>query len=541
DFFLLGGHSLRAAIMAAKIHKIFNVHIPLIDIFSAPTIIQLAQRIDNAPKKTFSAVPPAEKREYYPLSSAQKRLFITHQLAPHSLAYNLPNIVVLEGDLQEQKLEDAFKQLIAKHDSFRTAFISTVRRPVQVVKPREETTFIMKYDDFTSHPHEEAVTRLVEDFVRPFDLQHPPLLRAGLVKILPHMHILMVDMHHIISDGTSMGLLVSQLARLYEGNELPTIPLQYKDFALWQNRMSETGETGPQKLFWLNQFKGNIPALNLPVDYPESTNPFSGGGVIPFQIQPRIAEKAKQLVIDTNTTLFTLLLTIFDILLSKYAGHEDIVVGTPVAGRNHTDLQLIIGMFVNMLPLRSRPGKTKTFREFLQETWKYSMDAFENQDYPFDDLVATLGLQGSGTANPLFDVVFTLQNTETGETHGSMDGPLTISPYAPGILKSAHDRKENEDEESPKASRLQDGTMRFAKFHLLLAAVETGDGIQLNLEYANERFSEETAGKITGFYLDILNQVLEDRDIRLEDIQLTHSFAAIDTQSILEDDDEFQF
>ncbi|MCP5050905.1 MAG: polyketide synthase, partial [bacterium] len=250
-------------------------------------------------------------------------------------------------------------------------------------------------------------------FVRPFDLSNAPLLRVGLTELEQEKHILLVDMHHIITDGTSMAILIEEFMALYSGRELPPLRLQYKDYSEWQVRTN--GSRGAiiknQEEYWLKRFSDSIPQLDFPTDYtrPEEWN-YAGDAIV-FEIPPQKTAKIKEMVLETGTTLYIVFLAVTSIVLSKYTMRQDIVVGTGVAGRTHADLEHVIGMFVNMLAIRSYPRENKGFHEFLEEVRENALDAFENQDYQFDELVKRLNLTGESGRNPLFDVEFTFQNT----------------------------------------------------------------------------------------------------------------------------------
>jgi acyl carrier protein/NRPS condensation-like uncharacterized protein len=497
NFFELGGHSLKATLVASKIHKKLNKKVPLAEIFKTPTIRELAGYINGV--KTYdsaSPIEPVENKDYYLVSSAQKRLYIMQQMEVEGTSYNMPAVVILEGGLERAKLEAAFLQLIKRHESFRTSFQMIGNEPGQRIQ--KEVPFELQYHE------EEAsleIERIVKNFVRPFDLSQPPLLRVGLIKIEAREHILMVDMHHIISDGTSMGVFVKEFMTFYSREELPALRLQYKDFSEWQNNIIALGKLKQQEEYWLNKFKGDIPVLNMNMltDYPNppGNDKSLEGTMISFEIDNDLTAQVKQLVLETETTLHIVLLAVYNILLSKYTGQQDIIVGSGIAGRRHVDLENIIGMFVNMLPMRNRPKESKTFREFLEEVKKNALEAYENQDFQFNELVMKLDIERNYRRNPLFDTQFTLQNVEIEPVE--IPG-LKLKSYPYGI--------------------------RMIQFDLSLNGMETGETVLMTFEYPISLFKPTTIEKMAKHYIEILKQVIENKHITLKDMTISHALVA---------------
>jgi amino acid adenylation domain-containing protein len=511
NFFERGGHSLKATSMMAKIHKTLNVKVELLEIFKTPTIRDLSRHIKGLKKEMYTAVEPVEEKEYYPLSSAQKRLYILWKLDPESTAYNMTAVVELTGWLDKNKLERTFRQLIERHESFRTSFTMVQKNPVQRIWPGHEIKFSLEYFDLSGLDKEESVQRsnfIIRESIRPFDLSQAPLLRVGLIKLPEEVaasHILMVDMHHIISDGTSLGIFIQDFTAFYSGRQLPALRLQYKDFAGWQIGVQYRGETNSsleqQEKYWLKRFAREIPRLALPTDFPRPPYQSFEGDFTGFTIDTHRTSELRKLVKETGTTIYMVLLAVYNILLSKYTLQDDIVVGTGVAGRRHADLENIVGMFINMLPMRNYPGEEKRFDEFLQEVKRNAVDAFENQEYQFEELVEKLGIPRDSSRNPIFDVEFTVQNTRSTETAIDIPG-LRIMPY--GGVK-----------------------IRKAKFDLGFEVVEGEGNIHITVSYAVKLFEQSTVGKMLRHYREILHQVLENREIKLEDIRLSHKLSAV--------------
>jgi non-ribosomal peptide synthetase component F/acyl carrier protein len=520
NFFERGGHSLKATTMMSKIHKELNVKVNLLEIFKTPTIRDLARLIEELTEDVFTPIEPMEQREYYALSSAQKRLYVMWQLAPGSIAYNLTSVVVLNGHLDRGRLESTFRQMIERHESLRTSFQMVQKNPVQKIWAYDQVEFAGEYYHLTGKEEEERVREsdsiIRESFIRPFDLSRAPLLRVGLIKLSGEdtsssltgdapRHILMVDMHHIITDGTSLGIFIQDFIALYSGQELPGLKLQYRDFAEWQTGIHQNKTVNKsikqQEQYWLNRFEGEVPQLAMPRDFPRPPIQDFKGDIIGFEIDEHWTAEIKKLVVDAEATIYMILLAVYNILLSKYALQDDIVVGSGVAGRQHTDLETIIGMFVNMLPMRNYPGVGKSFNEFLQEVKKNAINAFDNQGYQFEELVDKLDIPRDSSKNPIFDAEFTMQNIELMDMKIELPG-LQLEPFkSVGLYK--------------------------AKFDLVLEAIEGQGKIYMTLTYAAKLFERSTVKKIGQHYREVLQQVLENREILLGDIQLSHKLSAV--------------
>ncbi|HLP47258.1 MAG TPA: condensation domain-containing protein, partial [Candidatus Kapabacteria bacterium] len=376
NFFQLGGNSLKAMSLTAKIHKAFNVKIPLKDFFQKGCIRQMAYYIKEAAKEEFAIIEPVEKKEYYELSSAQMRLYILHRLDQNNTAYNMLYVFQLEGILESDRLEETFRKLIDRHESLRTSFDSIGDMPVQRI--HENVEFEIEFL---------ATEKRCPGQTQAFDLSKAPLLRVALGEAADGKHLLMVEMHHIIADGTSMEVLIKDFVGLYNRESLNELGIQYKDFSEWQNRDKEKRKFLAQEEFWRNEFAGEIPVIDLPTDFARPAVQSYEGNMLKFELAGEIAAALKSLALKTGTTMYMLLLAIFNIFLAKLSNREAIVTGTPVAGRHHADLEKIIGMFVNTLGLKNYPVGEKSFNGFLEEVKEKTLWAFENQDYPYEDLV----------------------------------------------------------------------------------------------------------------------------------------------------------
>ncbi len=486
NFFALGGHSLKAANLAAKIHKALNIEISLREIFKAPTIKGISEYIKSSEESIYSSIEPAEEKEYYEMSSAQKRIYTLQQLEPSSTSYNMSGIFELEGDLDVERLKEAFNMLIQRHEALRTSFEIAEEGLVQKIYRKVE----FEPEEYLAEKDKE-IEEIVKGFIRAFDLSKVPLLRVGLVKVRSNRHILMYDMHHIISDGTSMGILINEFSNAYTGEEQKPLRIQYKDFSEWQNNLFKSEKLRVQEEYWLRKFEGEIPVLNLTTDYQRPAVQSFEGTTIKFEIDNEQTNKLRQIAKSTGATMYMVLLSTFNILLSKYSGQEDIIVGSPIAGRPHADLENIIGMFVNTLAMRNYPSGERTFKEFLLEVKENALEAYENQNYQFEGLVEKLNVARELSRNPVFDVVFALQNMESNET--VVEG-IKIKPY----------KFENS----------------ISKFDMTMTAVELESGISISIQYCTKLFNQATIERMYKHLENVIQAVTQNIDIKLSEVEL---------------------
>ncbi|NBI31292.1 condensation domain-containing protein, partial [Chengkuizengella marina] len=421
NFFELGGHSLKAMYLVAKIQKEMQVTVTLKDIFTHPTIEQLVNRVQKLDKSKHSSIPQAKIKELYPVSSAQKRLYVLDQLEEASISYNMPSVLTVKGEFDRVVFEKAINALISRHESLRTSFEMVEEKPAQRIHSKVE--FEVRYDKKEKHELE----TLASSFIQPFDLSQAPLLRVNLIEITQDEHLLFLDMHHIISDGMSMNILIQDFIQLYEGNKLADLRIQYKDVVEWQQGQQATEERQKQEQYWLAQFEGDIPVLELPTDYARPAMQSFEGETIEFYWNKNLTQKINKLAQETNTTLYMVLLAAYMTLLSKYTGQEDIIVGSPVAGRKHADVESIMGMFANTLPMRNRPEGSKSFFTFLEEVKETTLQGMENESYPLEELIDKLNLTRDTSRNPLFSVLFNVLNMEREEI---ILEDLSFQPYS---------------------------------------------------------------------------------------------------------------
>ncbi len=493
DFFDLGGHSLRATVLVSQIYKMLHVDIQLREVFQFPTIEQLARVISEKEQLAYAAIEKVEERPHYPVSSAQKRLYILQQMNPAATSYNMPGIVSIEGNLDRERLEHAFVQLIHRHEALRTSFDTHQGQPVQRIS--KHVTFNVEFAEAS----EAEIDTHIHQFVRSFDLKQSPLLRVKLISIQVSYHLLMFDMHHIISDGVSMNILVQEFAQLYAGMTLEPLRLQYKDYAVWQQDAIANEQMKRQEAFWLDVFKGELPELNLPIDFERGVVEGNRAQSYKFVLDSELMKGLNEVALSNQSTLYMVLLASFSVLLSKYSGQDDIIIGTPIAGRRHADLEPLIGMFVNTIALRHFPKDDKAFDGYIKEVKQHTLDAYDHQDYPFDALVQMLELKPDKRRNPLFDVMFIMQNTEVQDIEIES---LTIKPY--------QQQQQN------------------VKMDLALSISFEQDQWIGCFEYNRSLFKSQTIEDLASHFLKLLTQVHQQPTIQIKDIQLIEAKTAVE-------------
>ncbi len=498
NFFKKGGNSLNLMTLTYQIHKEFDVRLALSDIFRNPTIEKQASLIRQGSQGIFESIPAAPEKLYYVLSAAQRRMHIIYRLNPTSTSYNVPMVARLTGQLHMEKVENTFKKLIKRHETLRTAFVVLDGEPMQEIYRPDEIDFSVTYYRKEELPagedRQQEADRLVRAFVRPFNLEEAPLMRVGFIELGADEHILIVDMHHIITDGTSLAITRREFMSLYAGEKLLPLKIQYKDFSEWQNSPEQQEKLEQQEKYWLEQFAEKPPVLNLPYDFDRPAMPKQVGKVEVFEISQEEASQLYKILLDQEVTMYMLLLAIYNIFLARLSGLEDIVVGSPTAGRIHADLEPLIGMFINTLPLRNYPSGEKSFKDFLLEVKDCTIGAFENQGYQFEDLVSKLNIEQENRRNPLFDAAFTVQNM----------GMPNIE--IPGLTLGGYEYERG-----------------ISKFDLSLMAYELDGRLVFTLEYSTELFSAGKIERFIEYFKDIVTAVVADtsNQIKIRDIHVS--------------------
>ncbi|MBV9108252.1 MAG: AMP-binding protein, partial [Gemmatimonadetes bacterium] len=502
DFFALGGHSLLATRLISRVRHAFGVEVPLRALFEAPTVAALAARIEAMAQDAEMQAPPlvpAARTADLPLSFAQQRLWFIDQLEPGSAAYNMPFALRLRGRLDADALQRSLTELARRHETLRTRFATVDDEPVQVIDPPAEVPLARA--DFAHLPREQADAALRElgaaEATRPFDLAAGPLMRCTLARLGDEEHALFFTLHHIVSDGWSMGILVREVSALYaafsrgEPSPLADLAVQYADFAAWQRAWLSGDVLDAQLGWWRERLAGAPPVIDLPTDRPRTTAAGSRAGSFPLAVSEATTRRLRALTRQEGATLFMTLLAAWQLLLSKYAGQDDVTVGTPVAGRTRLETEGLIGFFVNTLVLRTDLSGDPTIRELLARVRETTLGAHQHQDVPFEKLVEELVPERSLRHTPLFQVMFALQN--------NAQEALQLGDLQAEGIGAAND---------------------LAKFDLMLGMTEQGERIAGTLSYRADLFDAATIERLAGHFSRLLDAIVEDADRRVSAIAL---------------------
>jgi len=492
DFFESGGNSLLATQVISRVRRVFQLELPLRALFEAPTVAQFAQLIEasrRGDQTEGAGIKPVTRAEPLPLSFAQQRLWFLDQLEPGSTVYNIAFAGRLDGRLKVVALEQSLSEVVSRHEVLRTVFSSEDGRPVQkILAPQPLGIVTIDLSSLPEAERQSEIAHLIASAAaEPFDLAAGPLLRVKLLRLAEQQHVLLAAMHHIISDGWSMGLFLTEVVTLYESfsqgqsSPLAELEIQYADYAVWQREWLQ-GEVLEQQLcYWRQQLADAPRVLELPTDRVRPPVQGHRGGRLPVSFSRRALADLKALGQREGATLFMMLLTAFQVLLARYTGESEIVVGTPIANRTRAETEGLIGFFVNTLALRVRVGGEQSWRQLLGRVREVCLGAYAHQDVPFEKLVEELQPERVLSHHPLFQVMLVLQNAPLRE----LTWPeLTLSPLE---TESSH-----------------------AKFDLTLAFEETGGVLRGAIEYCTDLFDQQTVSRLNLHFQRLVAEMATD-------------------------------
>ena len=517
NFFDLGGHSLLATQIVSQVREAFRVELRLRSLFETPTIAGLAELIEtamrNGEKLEISPIERVPRNEALPLSFAQQRLWFLDQLDPSNPFYNISSAILLKGSLNVPILEQSFQEIVQRHEALRTSFINVNGEPVQVIAPALNITLpVLDLQKLSLEEREAEARRLNHLHARhAFDLSESPLLKATLVQLAEDEHILLFTIHHIVADAWSAGVLISEVAALYEsfstgkpslpdatrsllprrGTPLPDLPIQYADFAIWQRQWLQTEVRSSQMAYWKQQLGGNLPVLQLPSERSRPAIQTFRGKKQSWSIPQTLSQALKSISQREAVTLFMTLLAAFKTLLYRYTNQTDILVGSPIANRNRSEIEGLIGFFVNTLVLRTDLSGNPSFRELLRRIREVTLDAYTHQDLPFEQLVAELQPDRNLGHTPLFQVMFVLQNApmETLKLSGLSLTPVEVDT-------------------------------EIAKFDLTLSLTDTAQGLIGVFEYNTDLFDSDAIARMQGHFQTLLEGIVANPDQQLSDLPI---------------------
>ena len=501
NFFELGGHSLKAVRLLGRLSQQYGYSLELQDVFMYPSLKAMSERVEQARVEDYIPIPQGPVMEHYPLSHAQYRLWIISQVYPESTAYNMPEAYLLNGELNLDVFDRAWELLIERHESLRTQFHLFDKVPRQVILSVKDSGFAVRHLDFRdkTNAKENAFNLLEDEHEHIFNLSTGPLVKITLVQTEDNQYLCIINKHHILSDGWSFGVMINEVGNNYQQlikdrNYSPEpLSIQYRDFVFWQNGLLENEEMAGHRTYWLERFKDQSPTLNLPVDYARPPRGSSQGSNHIVYLPKEITEKLKKIAATKGVSMYMLVLSILKVFLHKYTGQRDITTGTVVAGRSHVDLEPLIGLFINTLPIRSDINPEETFNQYLLQIRKLFVQAFKHQEYPFDLIVDELNLpRDLSRRNPLFDVFVSYETREDG-THGE-------------------DQQFEEQENNPGNNLI--------KFDLAFYCVETPDVVAISFSYASDLFSAERIKRMGKHLVELTETIVEDPKCKIQELSM---------------------
>ncbi|PHM36581.1 non-ribosomal peptide synthetase [Xenorhabdus innexi] len=490
-FFELGGHSLLAVQLSARIRQVLARELPLQQLFDQPRLTDLAQGLAAVETTTQITIPAADRSQPLPLSFAQQRLWFLGQLDPTaSLAYHIPLALRLNGHLSHQALRRSLDNLVARHETLRTRFVLAAGQPCQQIDPAD-SGFALVCQDLRALTADEQTRRITDiasaETGLPFDFTQGSLIRGHLLQLADDEHVLLITQHHIISDGWSVGVLLHEMGVLYRAalddqlDPLPPLSVQYADYAVWQRDNLHEAALNTQREFWCRQLSDAPALLTLPTDRPRPAAQSFIGGRVPVNFDAALLTSLKTLGQRHNSTLFMTVLTAWSIVLARLSGQDDIVIGTPVANRQHQELEGLIGFFVNTLALRVRLDGSVSIADLLSQIRQQTLAAYAHQDLPFEQVVEALQPERNLSYSPIFQVMLALNNTPPQT--------LTLPDLQFTAMESVH---------------------HSAHFDLTLSLTETEAGLVGELSYATALFDATTIERMVGYLTNVLNTMVAD-------------------------------
>jgi tyrocidine synthetase-3 len=503
NFFDLGGHSLKATRLVSQVHKKFEVKLELRELFTHPVLEQQALLIGQSAKTSYITIPAAEPQASYPMSSSQRRLWLLTQFSEASVAYHIPSVLVIEDFLDLQALELSFAALLERHESLRTVFREDAEGEMrQFILSPAQTGFALRFEDVRGQQEQKVQQLLQQVLGAAFNLSEGPLLRAAVLQVEESKWFFAFVMHHIVSDGWSMDVLTREMFRFYNGftGGTPFRPsplrIHYKDYAVWQQEHLNSEAVAVHRSWWLKQFEDEIPVLQLPGDRPRPAVKTYNGGVVVKEFSAALTSGLKAVGQEQGSTLFMTLLAAVNGLLYRYTGQEDIVIGTPIAGRQHADLEDQIGLYLNTLALRARFNGKDSYRELLGHIRQLTLEAFGHQSYPFDELVEAVQPPRDMSRSALFDVMIILQNAQAGNTSAASGA------QGPGV------------------KGYEDGGRTFSKFDLVFNFAEDGGKLMANISFNSDIYDRETIERLTSHLEVLMEAVVNEPDVAISNLPL---------------------
>lgn len=484
DFFDFGGHSLNMTTLSTMIHKEFHCEVPWevlyekADVRSIANYLKETGKIEESGKEQYSSIGHADKKDYYAISSTQKRMYLVQKMDPSGLSNNCPVILELNGKVDVDKLRNAVQEVVNRHESLRTRFVMHNGEIVQKIMEQVTVPFHVS-NEFR------PVDSAINEVIKPFDLENGPLINVYLMNESAEHSYLFVDIHHIVTDGESFKIIMEEVSALYNGKQLEPVKFQYKDFSEWQSKRILAGEMKKQEEYWEHTFQNGIPELTIPTDFQRPALMTYAGKTINRELDEEMVKKLNMIAKEQDLTLFMLMLSLYGMVLHSISNDNEFIVGIPVATRTHFDLKDIVGYFVNMLPVKFEM-QDEMVPQYFDKIRKRTLEAYENQDFLFEKLVERLEDSGEKSGNIFQACMTDTMEIDTLDLNG-LKGRFIYPEYP------------------------------ISKFDLVMNLIHGKDTMILSFSYSTELFREETANLILDRYVTFIQKTIENYHVNMKD------------------------
>lgn len=485
DYFQLGGDSIQALKIINAVNEAFQVHVDVADLLTNPSIKEFSKIVSLKKNSDYSIIPCVPSSEYYDLSAAQRRIFFACMFDGENVRYNLTNAVIINGQADVKRLGKAIREIVKRHEILRTSYHLIDGLPK--MKIHEDINLDIVYEELEN----KEVLEKLEEFRQPFHLDMAPLMRIKLVRIAEDKLYLFYDVHHILFDSFSFGVILNELVALYKGESLPELRIQYKDYAVWHNNQLTSKRLKSQEDYWIKTLKDNLPYSILMPNKPCASKSNYHSDSIWFHINNEEAKKLKSITIESDTTLFMLLLAVLGVELSKYLEQNEVLIGSPIAGRNHPDTESLIGDFINLIAIRIKAEETSDFLSILKAVRENCIHAYENQEYPFQSLLKKLDVK-LDNENALFNVLFAFHSNLKSSYIGTKDWEITEGEY----------------------------DINSATYDITLDSEETEKGITFNLSYSTELYDRAYIERFAQNYCKLVKEVIRNPKVMVHELTL---------------------
>ncbi len=493
-FFEIGGNSLKAAEIIMTVQREFQVEIPLSVFYNTHTVRELAEKMEQFGKKAYVPIPKIEEKDYYEIAPAQQRLFYAWQLDTSSIAYNIPVAFTIDGNLPLKKVQEILNKLTARHAILRASFDADAPR----YHVKEQVHVPIEYIECQTR----QVEKILKNLIAPFDLTSDVLIRCAVLNVADDRDVLFFDFHHIVMDGLSVQKFIEEFNSIYDGQPLEELPIAFRDYVYWQKNDIEKNTFKKHEKFWEKLFETGVPTLQLPIDRSRPAILDAKGKRAKFQLNETTSNELKKLATRNSTTLHMLMFSVYKWLLAKMTGQTDMVIGIPVSGRTHADLQNVLGMFVNNLPIRTEVHKQESFIDSLKRDIAVMKDCLENQNYPYAMMADKLVENRDVSRNPLFDTMFLFPPSEV--ENKTKDYSLSQRFFDPG----------------------------YSKFDLSLEFFEEGQQLSYVIEYSTALFNSKIASYLSTYLERIITQIIANQNVPFSEVSLLDAIGLRDRVDI---------